>query len=508
MRQEVTSFTYSVSSSDVCATKSTCGDCTAAQCFWCNGTCALRSSNTTTCARTCPLPSAAQAPVAPPAPVRPPVQAPVADMCTLRTDCGSCAADTLCTWSTAVNRNGLCSARKRTDAANSKTFLTQPQCQAVCAVETSCSDCSNKRAFGCGWCADPVRGKPVCMLNSFSSNLCATPLMTSACHDMDSCKLSILNPSVSVSSIQGTLRVNFAYSGSGGVSHDWNVTSIYRNRIGTVSQRQTVIGTATRVIPAFNPPAKYKSISFDQLITVPIDENGTPELTVDLRPNDFRSSSGFKGCIVSIPLVSFPKTDPGVSIKVAPGSSYINRATTFKIRPVLKDTTPASLWQLSRASFTWLGNPIAVVYDGTRFIFSIRADAITSVGQYPIGASLTYNTPLGIRNRTVSFSVNFMDASRLIADKSMFSSGTIMEDPDEDGLTFSGGWFLTMGTSKDVRPHLFPPINIFVTRSFIDRNLFLRLGSTSLQSQGKVQVSHRNGVELWLLFARARFGSL
>jgi hypothetical protein len=269
---------------------------------------------------------------------------------------------------------------------------------------------------------------------------------------MDACKLSIGSPTITASSIQATLSVSFSYSGSGSVNHDWNVTSAYRNSAGALSDRQTLVSTTTRAIPACNPVAKYKVITFTQPISVPISANGVPELTVSLRPNDFRSASGFKGCVQAISLVSFPKTDPSVSLKIVPGSAYINRATTFKVKANVKDTSPSASWQLSRATFTWNGNPVSVTFDGTNYVFSIRADAVTSVGSFPVAAFFSFNTPLGVRNRTVSSSVNFMDASRLVSDKTMFSSGAIVEDVESDeGLTFKGGWALSLGTSEKVR---------------------------------------------------------
>lgn len=130
MRQEITSFSYATSSSDICATRTTCKTCAAAQCNWCDGVCTLRNTNASICSRTCPVTRTTPAP----APVAAPTQAPVGDVCLQRTDCGSCTVDGRCTWSTASKRSGVCSARKTSDRFSAKTFLAPLQCLAGSSV--------------------------------------------------------------------------------------------------------------------------------------------------------------------------------------------------------------------------------------------------------------------------------------------------------------------------------------------------------------------------------------
>jgi hypothetical protein len=164
----------------------------------------------------------------------------------------------------------------------------------VCSPASTCVECGQRYAKGCGWCRSPTTGAARCMLTTTRSCSTLLTLSASGCHDFFSCTVRA-SPSIVGSNINANLNVVLKYMGLGSAQYTWNVTATYRSATGAIVDTRRVLSSETRFLPALAPSSSPVDIAWSQSLTIPTNPNGIPDIYVQISPAIIVLSSGRLG---------------------------------------------------------------------------------------------------------------------------------------------------------------------------------------------------------------------
>lgn len=167
---------------------------------------------------------------------------------------------------------------------------------AVCNTASTCVECGQRFAKGCGWCRSPSTGSPRCILTTTRTCQTLLTLSSTACHDFFSCSVSA-SPSLFGANINVNLFMTLKYMGLGSAQYTWNVTAIYRSPTGAIVDTRTVLSTGTRFLPALSPSSSPVDVTWTQSLTIPTHPVGIPNIFVQIAPGVIVLASGRLGFV-------------------------------------------------------------------------------------------------------------------------------------------------------------------------------------------------------------------